>query len=222
MSKTTHHIKAVIFDMDGVITNTMPDHHRAWKVTLDKYGIPLTHEDVYTREGQPGDEALVEIFAKYKVSGRDSEIPVILREKEEYFKEIVRLRFIPKSRTLLRTLHKRGIHLALVTGTARHELKKILPDSLASLFSVVVTGTDVTNGKPHPEPFLKALKHLAIPAHEAVVIENAPYGIRSAKSAGLKCIALETSLSRQHLFEADHIFESMTDLNEKVHFELIA
>lgn len=219
MNKITHQVKAVIFDMDGVITNTMPDHHRAWKEVLAEYDIHVSHADIYTREGQPGDEALVEIFEKYDSTHRLDEIPKILRQKEDLFKEIVRIRYVPHSRTLLKSLYKQGFKLALVTGTARHELDRMLPGHIYELFSAVVTGNDVTRGKPHPEPFLTALKNLDMLAQDAIVIENAPYGIRSAKQAGLKCMALETSLSRDYLAEADHVFSSVKDLINRIHFK---
>ncbi|HLD69311.1 MAG TPA: HAD family phosphatase, partial [Candidatus Omnitrophota bacterium] len=104
------------------------------------------------------------------------------------------------------------------TGTSRHELHRILPDYLYNLFSVVVTGTDVKNGKPHPEPFLKALKLLKIKSSEAVVIENAPLGIQSAKKAGLRCFALASSLPKQFLHEADAVFSSIKEMRGRVGF----
>jgi beta-phosphoglucomutase len=80
-------VKAVIFDMDGVITNTMPDHHRAWRETLKKYDIHLTHYDIYSREGQPGDEALEEILQIHNFAHTKKDIKRILLEKEAYFKK---------------------------------------------------------------------------------------------------------------------------------------
>ena len=74
-----------------------------------------------------------------------------------------------------------------------HEVKKILPSELFNRFEAVVSGSDVTNGKPHPEPYLKALKKLELAPQHAVVVENAPFGIASAKAAKLQCLAIETS-----------------------------
>jgi len=218
MSKTICRVKAVIFDMDGVITNTMPDHYRAWKEVLRWNNIHVTHYDIYSREGQPGEEALKEIYQKYCIPYREEVGVKILSEKEEYFKKTVKQRFIAGSRTLLKKLHKLNLRLALVTGTARQELHRILPDHLYRLFSVTVTGNDVKFGKPHPEPFERAIQNLGISAEEAVVIENAPYGIRSAKAAGLKCFALETSLPKEYLSHADVVFQSIKDLNNKIMF----
>ncbi|MBP9855066.1 MAG: HAD family phosphatase [Candidatus Omnitrophica bacterium] len=219
MDKDICRVKAVIFDMDGVITNTMPDHYRAWQKVLRLNNIHVTYHDIYSREGQPGEEALREIYQKYKIPYKKEEGMKILSAKEDYFKLNVKQRFISGARTLLKKLHKNDLKLALVTGTARREMERILPKSLYDLFSVIVTGNDIKFGKPHPEPFNKAVEYLGIKKQEAVVIENAPYGIQSAKAAGLKCFALETSLPREYLSQADAIFDSIKDLNDNIIFD---
>ncbi len=218
MTKLQLNVHAVILDMDGVITNTMPDHFHSWKVILNQIGIPVTHHDVYCREGQRGIHSVRELTAKYGKPVADGQAHKILRKKEIYFKRIVRLRFIAGARTFLKQLHRNNFRLALVTGTSRHEMCRILPASLRRLFTVIVTGSDVRHGKPHPEPYLLSLKKLGLKANEAVVIENAPFGIQSAKRAGLRCLALETSLTRKYLKEADAVFGSIKELSGNVRF----
>ena len=210
----------IIFDMDGVITHTMPDHFRAWKTILKRHGIRVSHHDIYIREGQKGRESVVELFRKYNKKISSINTHRLLKQKEEFFKRIVKRRFIIGSRQFLRALYRQKFKLALVTGTSRPEMNRILPSSLCELFHVTVTGSDVKSGKPHPEPFLKAIKLLNSPVQKSIVIENAPLGIRSAKSAGLKCIALETSLPRKYLSEADYTFSSFRELKQKVNFVL--
>ncbi|MCK5082463.1 MAG: HAD family phosphatase, partial [Candidatus Omnitrophica bacterium] len=213
-------VKSVIFDMDGVITNTMPDHFRSWKAIFKEEGIHVTYEDIYKREGQPGLSSVTEIFREHNKAFSKKEAAKVLKKKEVLFKRIVKTRFITGARTFLKHLHKKDIRLALVTGTSRHELRQILPVSLRDLFSVIVTGNEVKHGKPHPEPYLKSLQELKIESSQAVVIENAPFGIRSAKQAGLKCLALETSLPKQYLREADMIFPSIKELENKASFSI--
>lgn len=218
MKKLKLGARAIILDMDGVITNTMPDHFRSWKVILDKIGVPVTHYDVYCREGQPGIHSVRELTTQYGKPLDDRQAHKILKEKEVYFKRIARLRFIAGARTFLKQLHKNNFRLALVTGTSRHEMCRILPSSLRRLFTVTVTGSDVRHGKPHPEPYLLSLKKLGLKPGDAVVIENAPFGIQSAKRAGLRCLALETSLPRKYLKEADGVFGSVKELSGSVCF----
>jgi len=204
--------------MDGVITNTMPDHYKAWNMIFAQEGFHLSHLEVYSREGQPGLISVKELFAEKKISFSKEKAMQILKKKEVLFKKIVRRRFIPGARRFLRFLHRNNFTLALVTGTSRHELHRILPGALYKLFDVVITGSDVKNGKPHPEPFLKALQKLKCQPREAVVIENAPFGIQSAKEAGLKCFALETSLPKPYLKKADFIFKTVKEMQDKIEF----
>ncbi len=216
MSKIHLKTKAVIFDMDGVITNTMPDHFRTWKKIFANEGIHVTHLDIYSREGQRGIHSVREIFTIYKKPFTQTKAKQLLCRKEELFKKIVKRRFVRGARRFLRGLDREKFLLALVTGTSRPELHRILPQHLYNLFDVIVTGSDVKHGKPHPEPFLKALKELKVKPNETVVVENAPFGIRSAKSAGLRCVALATSLPKEYLKAADYVFHSIKDLQKGV------
>jgi beta-phosphoglucomutase len=221
MSKRTLKTKAVIFDMDGVITNTMPDHCRAWQAALKEEGIHATREDVYSREGQRGLTSVREMFEERGRVYCQKSARRILAKKEKIFKKITRNRFISGSRTFIKQLFKGGFGLAIVTGTSRHEMERILPESLYRCFQVSVTGCEVKEGKPDPEPYLTAIKRMDIVKKDAVVIENAPFGIRSAKAAGLYVLALETSLTRKHLKEADGVFASIGELCRKVRFERV-
>lgn len=204
--------KAVIFDMDGVITNTMRYHFDAWIEVLGRAGIKADCYDIYTREGQAGLSTLKELCRNQHKKLTLPQMKAILLEKEELLKRIVKVKFVPGSRAFLKTLKNRKFLLALVTGTSRHEVKKILPKDILRLFDASVTGDEVKHGKPHPEPFLKALSILKIMAKDAVVVENAPFGIESAKRAHLFCIAIETSLPRKYLVNADMIVKSFKEL----------
>ena len=217
---SSYKISAVIFDMDGVITNTMPDHYKAWHTALAEIGINVSKLDIYSREGQKGAQSVRELMELYGQKYSRTVADKFLKRKEEIFKQISRRRFITGSRSFIKGLAKKNFRLALVTGTSRHELHRILPDELYSLFESVITGSDVKIGKPHPEPYQKALKELKLEKHKAVVIENAPFGIASAKAAGLRCVALQTSLPAEHLKEADAVYKSFADLTANTNFLL--
>jgi len=204
--------------MDGVITDTMPYHFRAWETVFASQGITASHEDIYKREGQKGLDSVRELFAEKKKFYTDTIGKGLLGQKERLFKRIFKLKFIPGSRLFIKKSVARGFKLALVTGTSRHEAQKLLPKGLWDCFDVTVCGSDVQNGKPHPEPYLKALAKLKVDPQEAVVFENAPFGIRSAKAAGLFCLALETSLPASYLTGADAIFTSFKQMESKVKF----
>ena len=219
-SKNIYKVLAVIFDMDGVITDTMSYHMKAWRLILARHGVQVSKNDIYKREGQKGINSVEEIFSDYGKEFDLSEGKKILLEKEELFKKIVKKKYISGSRNFLKWLKRSGFKLGLVTGTARHEVHKILPDEIFALFDAVVCGSDVRNGKPHPEPYLTALKKLSIAPHQAVVIENAPFGIQSSKAAGIRCLALETSLPEKFLRNADAVFHSFAHITSNAVFEL--
>lgn len=208
--------KAVLFDMDGVITDTMPYHFRAWRRIFLDNGLHVSRYDIYRREGQKGKESIREIFAEAGINISASKAQRIIADKEILFNRIIRHRYIPGSRTLIKALHRNGVRLALVTGTSRREMEKILPPALLSMFEIAVTGSDVHFGKPHPEPYLKALAALKITAAEGLVVENAPFGILSAKAAGIKCYAVSTSLPAKYLLNADMVFKDLTLLGKKL------
>ncbi|MDE2009620.1 MAG: HAD-IA family hydrolase [Candidatus Omnitrophica bacterium] len=206
--------------MDGVITDTMPCHLRAWRSVFAAEGLYATHEDIYKREGQKGIDSVRELFAEKGKPFDEETAKRLLKNKEELFKRTFKRKFIAGSRRFIKKLKAQGFKLGLVTGTSRHEARKLIPDALWDCFDATVCGSDVQNGKPHPEPYLKALAELKISADRAVVFENAPFGIRSARAAGLLCIALETSLNSSYLKDADIIFPAFKAVESKVEFIL--
>jgi len=209
-------VSAVIFDMDGVITHTMPAHARAWKKVLAQEGLGVKDHDIYKREGQRGLTSVQEIFAEFGRPCPAATARRLLRQKERLFKRTVKERYIPGARSFIREIRQREIPMAIATGTSRHECRKILPARLRNLFDVIITGSDVINGKPDPEPYRLALTRLGVTPESALVIENAPLGIRAAKAAGCRCWALSTSLTGDYLKEADKIFNSFRDLQQHV------
>jgi beta-phosphoglucomutase len=213
--------EAILFDMDGVITNTMPYHFDAWKAILYELGIDVDCYDVYKREGQAGIQTIKELLGQHKRRFRLKEAKKALLRKERLFKKIVKPSFIDGSLEFVSFIRDKGFKLGLVTGTSRHEAKKILPKRIFDKFDAVVTGSEVKKGKPHPEPYLKCLKRLGVSGADAVVVENAPFGIESAKRAGIFCIAIETSLPKSYLQGADLVLKSIRDLKRRVDFRRI-
>jgi len=212
--------KAIIFDMDGVITDTMRYHFDAWYKILKDFGINVDCYDIYKREGQSGIEALHDILRERNIYFSKKQVAGILRKKEKLLKKIVKIKFIKGSRPFIRNLKHKGFLLALVTGTSRHEVKRILPKNVYALFNCLITADDCPKSKPDPYPFNKAENLLKLPKNDCIVIENAPYGIESAKRACLYCVALETSLPKRFLKCADRVFKSLETLKKNANFVL--
>lgn len=205
-------LDAVIFDMDGVLIDSMPYHARAWINVLDELGIRITREDVYAREGEPGAVSLSNFLIQKGIDPQPELIRDLLARKERLFKQTTVLKAFDGVREFLAELRRQGKRLAIVTGTALDELNVSLPGDIRAHFEVIVTGDRIQRGKPDPEPYLTAIRELSVPPEKAVVIENAPLGLISAKAAGLRCLTVATSVQCAQLASADQCFPDLPSL----------
>jgi len=211
-TKSSQTFTAVIFDMDGVIVDSMPYHFIAWYEALRPLGIRVTCFDVFAKEGERWDKSLKYFLGQKRIKPTKTVMRKIFSRRQEIFKKSFKRFIFHGASELLRCLKKKGYCLALVSGTPLDEINRILPLRLKALFHAVVSGDSVRQGKPHPEPYLKAARLLGVEPPSCAVIENAPYGIASAKSAGMFCIAVATSLPSSYLKGADAIVQSLEEI----------
>jgi beta-phosphoglucomutase len=204
--------------MDGVITDTMPIHLKAWQEAFRPCGIPIDKMDVYLREGMPSRAMTLDIAKEKGACMRDEDVDRIVAEKTRIFDSEAgaNARTYDGVPGTLRTLRNNGLRTALVTGSKASSADKVLRAAgVRELFDVIVTGDDTKKGKPDPEPYLKGIEKCGIDRLDCVVVENAPLGIRSAKAAGVDyVIAVTTTLEQSYLREADDIMESFSDLEQ--------
>jgi HAD superfamily hydrolase (TIGR01509 family) len=188
-------IKGIFFDMDGVLFNSMPLHAKAWLQIFEENGFPIPEFEPYLNEGCTALYTVKKMYKKY----RDQEISDDIAENYRIRKHNLMNSFpdpevMPGMTGFLKTLSENGIECWVVTGSAQSvlidRLKKEFPGSLFS--DKMVTALDVQNGKPDPEPYLKAIEKSGFDISEAIVVENAPMGVISAKAAGLFTIAINT------------------------------
>jgi beta-phosphoglucomutase len=206
--------RAICFDLDGVLVHTMPLHARAWQEACRARGLRVSKRDIYAWEGESGTVTARTILRRRRRPVTAAAIAELLRDKERRFAGLARrIRVEPRLARLLGRLAARGIRLSLVTGTSAGEVRRIVPRRVLAAFAAVVTGDRVRRGKPHPEPYRTAMRRLGVPPRETVVVENAPYGIRSARRAGVGLvIALASSLPRGFLREAHVVVGSAARL----------
>lgn len=204
--------KGVLFDMDGVLVDSMPFHRIAWQKVFLAQGVRVSREEIYKREGEQGAVSVRELLAGAGREVSDDELACILAEKERIFQEVSTPKMFPGAVEILRDLKSLGLRLGLITGTSFKEATGLMPTDVMALFDTVVTGDRVSRGKPDPEPYRKAVDETGLQESDCVVVENAPYGIASAKGAGLFCIALMTSLPAEYLTGADLVLQSIDEL----------
>lgn len=198
--------RAILFDMDGIVVDSMRFHASAWKQVLGEHGLAVEDLDIYLREGMSGRQSIEDIFVEY---GRPFPIEDRFREliaKKHALFEKNRIHLYPRIADILEWLKARGMLTALVTGSAKRSVDYMMEERVLALFDAIITAEDVSKGKPDPEPYERALGRLGMDAADTLAIENAPMGIRSAKGAGVTCFAIETTLPRRYLSQADKIF----------------
>ena len=207
-------IRAVIFDFDGVLADTMSDNCKAWQDAFAVYGFHMDAIEYYRLEGM-GRFQIAEYFIdKYFLESSIKKD--VVEAKEMNYKKNNTFKYFQYVHDIFSFLNKKNIPIAIVTGASRDRIKEYLDEKISLYLNALVTADDVIHTKPDPEPYLSAATMLGINAKECLVIENAILGIQSAKSAGCYCFALETTMSATDLTEADEVFNSHKNLFTKL------
>lgn len=204
-------LRAVIFDVDGVLVRSMERHHEAYQRVFDELGLTIAQREVFANEGRRSREVIESIAKARGLDLSKERLDELNKLKQRTFASFGPMPKYPGVDTLVHDLHAKGLKLAMVTGTARVNVENHLND-LTHKFDVIVTADDVTHTKPHPEPYLAALAKLGLTGDEAVVVENAPLGITSAKAAGLRVIAITSTNAADALKDADAIVAKVADV----------
>jgi HAD superfamily hydrolase (TIGR01509 family) len=216
-------IKGVFFDMDGVLYDSMGYHADAWSNAFLHFGIDFPPEMVYHNEGRTAQSTINLVYQQNaERDATESEIDQIYSKKTElieFFPEAVPFK---GAKELMENLKCQGIEIWVVTGSSQEKFLDALLCDFEGLISKekIVSAKDVKHGKPHPEPYLKALKKSGLKSEEVMVIENAPLGIQSAKAAGIFTIAINTGiLDDSILWEsgADVVVKDWKDLLQKIY-----
>ena len=186
-------IRAVLFEMDGVLIDSEPTHQGAAQVVLRERGLPVPDDDDWERVfmGRPDRDGLVDWFAEHRMV---ADIEELLAAKEVGVAARLAAEVAPceDGQWLARSLHARGVPMALVTGARRSEAALVLRRfELGHVFAATVSADDVVIGKPDPEPYLRGAAALGIPVSACLVIEDAVPGLRSAEAAGAAAIVVD-------------------------------
>lgn len=215
-------IKAVIFDLDGVIVDTAHYHYMAWKRLAAELGIDLTLEDNEKLKGVSRMHSLDIILG---LSG--GAISLSTHEKEQlankkntwfvdYLERMAPEEIFPGVKVLLQKLKDRGIKVGLASSS-KNALTVLQLLHIPDAFDVVVDGNMITHSKPHPEIFLLAAGKLAVDPAECLVFEDAEAGVEAAIAAGMKCIGVG---SEAQLHKADKVIAKTGDFRLEVLEEL--
>lgn len=215
--------RAALCDMDGTLYDSMPRHAEAWRAMMATQGLDIPIERFFEYEGRTGDATIDILFREFL--GRPAtpdecrDLYAVKSANFRRFQESEGIHVMPGAQSLISQFLAEGIVPVLVTGSGQSSLLNVVTDHFPGAFSpdTRVTAHDVQHGKPHPEPYLKALELARVTADEAFVLENAPLGVESGHAAGIFTIAVATGpLPLKMLADAgaDIVFESMPQAAE--------
>ena len=214
-------IKAALFDMDGVLYDSMGNHAVAWVQSMKKFGINMTADDAYATEGARGVDTI-----RYMVKQQqnreitEAEAQAMYDEKSRIFHSMPEAPIMPGIIDLMEQIQQAGISIGVVTGSGQKPLIARILRDFGKYVSPehITTAYDVPRGKPNPDPYLIGLKKAGnlLPS-EAIVVENAPLGVRAGRAAGIYTIAVNTGpLPDKVLIEAgaNILFQSVKALSD--------
>jgi beta-phosphoglucomutase len=200
--------KGVIFDMDGTLLESTQADYVAWEKVFNDYNQELPFEKYAPMLGVKSADVV-----KNEIGfGDEQDIKRILKEKFDYFVEYVNenpIKPVFAAETFLKSLKQYPVKVALATSSRKEKMQMVLEQlNFLQYFDVVVTGNEVTNGKPAPDIFLLAAKRLELDPEDCMVIEDGPIGVAAAKSANMKCVAITETHHAALLHAADLIIDT--------------
>ena len=207
---------AVLFDLDGVIVDTLHYHYLAWNYMFGKRGGAVSKHTVLLNEGRNSREILPILMQETGVIIPPQQQEQFIEEKRAYYRSIVQVQQYPSAFDVIDKLKSRGLKVALVTACALTNMQHSLSSEQQAHFDFIITGDEVARAKPFPDPYLTAARKLGIEPARCVVVENAPLGIEAAGKAGMYCVAIETTLGREYLASADCILGTIGELPDLV------
>jgi len=190
-------IKAVIFDRDGVLIDSEYTNVKAAELVFGEFGIELTEDEKRWIVGRHPLDYTIPLIKKYDFDF--DKYRALQREKYHQVLELTPV--FDKTIKLLKEIHKKGILIALCTSSNRVDSIKILERlGIKDLFTVLVTKEDYEKSKPNPEPYLVTAQKLGVKPTECLVVEDSEMGLKSALSAGMKCIVIFNEYTKGHDF----------------------
>ncbi len=216
-------LRAVLFDMDGIIYNSMPAHEISWQETMREWELKAEPNEFYIQEGKPARHTINMMFQRnLKRDATEQEIDDVYKRKSELFFENDSGALIEGIEETIKIVLENELTPILVTGSGQTGLYERLNGDLPNVFTPenMVTAFDVEIGKPHPEPYLMGLKKAGnLKPNQAFVLENAPLGVESAHRANILTIAVNTGPLDDRVLKdagADVLMDSMEEFNKKL------
>ena len=216
-------IQAVVFDFDGVLADSEPLHLAACQEVFSSIGLTLTREEYYARYLGYDDETMFRVLARDRGLALDgAQVAALIADKARVFDEVIDRTDVlfPGAAECVARL-AREFPLGIASGALRHEIEMILRRArIEHHFRFIVASGDTSASKPAPDPYARAARLHALPPAACVAIEDSQWGIESARTAGLKCVAISTTYAAPDLSSADRIVSSLEEFTASLIREL--
>ncbi|MGD0341206.1 MAG: HAD-IA family hydrolase [Bacteroidales bacterium] len=209
-------IRGVLFDLDGVLADSEPFICQAAIIMFAEIGVKVVSDDFKPFVGTGENRYIGGVAEKY---GLKVDIEKVKARTYSIYREIIhgKLKPLPGSVEFVRKCRETGLKTAVATSTDAVKMEANLMEIglPASAFNATISGLDVENKKPFPDIYLKAAERIGLKPEECLVVEDAVSGIKAAKLAGCRCLAVTTSFDSSKLAEADWICRSLRDVPEE-------
>ena len=215
-------LRAVIFDFDGVITDSEILHFRAFNAVLARHGFQLSKQEYYKNYlGMSDTDCYKTLIDEGRLGIVERQVPTLVQQKTKVFEKLARTdgRIIEGVREFLHTLSVSGIPIGICSGALRAEIELILDEAkLRDNFDVIVSAEEVARGKPDPEGFLLALRKLVdlwgepVAPESCVVIEDSQWGLQAAEAADMHTVAVTNTYSADQLAGAERVVARLDEL----------
>lgn len=205
-------LKGIIFDLDGVLVDTVPAHMRAWQRLFDEEGYPFDERAYREKvDGRPREDGVRAVMA----DAREDRVLAAARRKEGYFRDLIKsggIRVFDGSLAFLNAC--RALDYRLATASSSRNVRYILEQAgIAEYFTAVIGGDEVERGKPDPGIFLMAAAQMGLDASSCLVIEDAALGVQAAKAGGFYCVGIDRTGDGSQLVGADKIAADLGEID---------
>lgn len=204
-------MKALLFDLDGTLIDSMPHHQSAWNAWYARRGLPMNAGDFFAATaGRSNAEILADLFPSHSTD----EHVAMADEKEALYREFAArsLALIGGAQAFVEMARAGGLRMAVCTASTLPNMALAFDlHGIDAWVEQVVSPADGLRGKPHPDIFLEAAKRLGVAPEDCVVFEDAPLGVEAARRAGMQAVALTTTLAAEHFAAFDNLIAIAPD-----------